>query len=82
MPRIARNLQLLQNMLPREFKASPLVLGDDLLWTQRQVPIALVRGKLLLLLLDRLALPSAGHIPILIGTSSAANYAAPLLRRR
>jgi hypothetical protein len=64
MPWIARHLQLLQNVLPREFQAIPLTLGGHLLRTQR-LPFVLVRSKLLLLLLDRLAFPSARHNSIL-----------------
>jgi hypothetical protein len=72
-PGIARNLQLLQNVLPREFNAIPLVRSGDLLRAQTHLCPVLIRGKLLLLLFNRLALPSASHIPILIGITSARN---------
>ncbi len=66
MPRVTCNLQLLQNVLPRKFNAIPLMLGGNLLRAQRRLRRALVRGKLLLLLLDRLALPSPRHIVIVV----------------
>ena len=44
MPRIARHLQLLQNVLPRKFNPIPLLLGGNLLGVQRLAPLAL-RGN-------------------------------------
>jgi len=62
MPGIAHNLQLLQDVLPRKFNAIPRVLGGNLFRGQRLVSLALVRGKLFLLLLDGFALPPARHL--------------------
>ena len=56
----------LSGVLPRKFKAIPLVLGGNLLRAQRHLRPALVRGELLLLLLDRLALPSPCHVAIVV----------------
>ena len=66
MPRIASNLKLLQDPLPRELDALPPLLLRNLLRGQRQLSVFLPRSSLLLLLLDRFALPSARHVAIVV----------------
>jgi hypothetical protein len=61
MPRITSYLHLLQNPLPAKFQAFPPLLSGDLLRSQRWASVLLVRHRLLLLLLNRLAFPSACH---------------------
>src|SRR5579864_6764449 len=60
MPGIARHLQLLQNPLPRKLESLPLLPCSDLLRSQN-FAVFLLRRRLVLLLLNRLAFPSACH---------------------
>src|SRR5437764_4260226 len=64
MPRITSDLQLLENPLPGKFQALPPLLSGDLLRSQRWASVLLLRHRLLLLLLNRLAFPSACHFRI------------------
>jgi hypothetical protein len=63
-PRIACDLQLLQNPLPRKLDALSALFFCNLFRSFRRSR-GLTRRRLFLLLLDRLALPSAGHVSIL-----------------